>query len=88
MIDHLGGSEGDGFAVSGEGAALSFDAGGFSLADSEPSDDAFSPQPATSSAANSSRAFFIPDTYLSQAQGTSGERACGGMGGHGNHQVL
>ena len=49
MIDHLGDSAtgvsaGDGFAVSAEGSALSFDAGGFSLTDSQPSDDAFSPQ--------------------------------------------
>ena len=34
--------------------------------------DSFSPQPATSSAANSSRAFFIAKSYLPLAQGASG----------------
>ena len=49
--------------ASSVGLTSSLGAVGFSLADSEPSDDDFSPQPAASSEANSRRAFFIPDTY-------------------------
>ena len=39
---------------------------GFSLTDSEPSDDDFSPQPATSSAANSRTILFIAPRFLAQ----------------------
>ena len=74
LVSATGSSGSTSCCFSSTGLTSSLGVVGFSPTDSEPSDDDFSPQPATSSAANSSRAFFIPDTYLPQAQSASGER--------------